>query len=171
MADLHPVSNSLRLLTGRYEQEPNNEVPTIVGYATAYPYHFHQITSETSKSDDTTFHDTVFKSPSPTIRTQCRLRISQFIILPPFQAAGHGGKFYDIILNNARHDPRVQEISIEDPSNAFEDLRDRRDLAFLEGKEVFEGIKPPVPKQWVEQTRKQYKMPPVTLFILSQLIN
>ena len=156
-------------LTDRYQKEPNSEVPTIVGYATAYPYHFHQITSGTSKSIDTIFYDTVFKSSSAPMPTQCRLRLSQFIILPPFQAAGHGGKFYDIILKNARQDPKVQEISIEDPSDAFEDLRDRRDLAFLEGIKVFDGIKAPVSKQWVEQTRKQYKMPQVSIPYLSLL--
>jgi hypothetical protein len=150
-------------LTTRYQTEPNGDVPTIIGFATAYPYHFHQIASGESRSDDAAFYDTVFQSSSPTMPTQCRLRLSQFIILPPFQEAGHGGRFYDIILKNARPDPKVQELSVEDPSDAFEDLRDRRDLAFLEANKVFEGIKAPAPKQWVEQTRKQYKMPPVTL--------
>jgi len=171
MADLCPVYIPIFtvLLMTRYQKEPNGEVPTIIGYATAYPYHFHQITSGTSKSEDTEFYDTVFKPASPTMPSECRLRLSQFIILPPFQAAGHGGRFYDIILKNARHDPKVQEISVEDPSDAFEDLRDRRDLAFLEGNKVFEGIKAPAPKQWVEQTRKQYKMPPVILLFLFRL--
>src|SRR5271170_3220739 len=171
MADLCPVYIPIFtvLLMTRYQKEPNGEVPTIIGYATAYPYHFHQITSGTWKSEDSEFYDTVFKPASPTMPSECRLRLSQFIILPPFQAAGHGGRFYDIILKNARHDPKVQEISVEDPSDAFEDLRDRRDLAFLEGNKVFEGIKAPAPKQWVEQTRKQYKMPPVILLFLFRL--
>lgn len=104
------------------------------------------------------------------IPTNCRLRLSQFIILPPFQRAGHGGRFYDIIFKNARADPQVQEISIEDPSAAFEDLRDRRDLMYLEGDNVFKGIKAPVSKQWVEETRKRHKMPPVSRVHSSKLI-
>jgi hypothetical protein len=150
------------ILTSRYEKKPTDQVPTIAGYATAYPYHFHQSTKGTATSNDTTFYDTVFSASSNTTPTNCRLRISQFLILPPFQRAGHGGKFYDIILKNARADPKVQEISIEDPSAAFEDLRDRRDLMFLEANDVFKGIKAPISKQWVEETRKRYKMPPVS---------
>jgi histone acetyltransferase 1 len=88
-----------------------------------------------------------------------RLRLSQFIILPPFQRAGHGGSFYDIICSHERADPYVKEISIEDPSEAFEDLRDKRDLQFLERKGVFNGIEAPVSRQWVEDTRKLVKMP------------
>jgi len=141
--------------------KPSDELPSIAGYATAYRYHFHQITKGTPTIDDTAFYNTVFTASSDTAATNCRLRLSQFVILPPFQRAGHGGKFYDIIFKNARADPAVKEISIEDPSAAFEDLRDRRDLAFLESCDVFKEIKAPVPKQWVEETRKRYKMPPV----------
>ena len=146
----------------RYEKKPSDELPTIAGYATAYPYHFHQMTKGLPTSNETTFYDTVFKSFSNNVLlSYSRLRLSQFLILPPFQRAGHGGRFYDIIFRNSREDPTVQEISVEDPSDAFEDLRDRRDLMFLEGNNVFKGIKAPVSKQWVEETRRKYKMPPV----------
>jgi hypothetical protein len=145
----------------RYEKKPTDQVPTIAGYATAYTYHFHQITKGSPILNDTAFYETVFKSSSTTGPIDCRLRLSQFLILPPFQRAGHGGKFYDIIFKNAREDPTVQEISIEDPSAAFEDLRDRRDLMFLETNGVFQGVKAPASTQWVEETRKKYKMPPV----------
>jgi histone acetyltransferase 1 len=87
--------------------------------------------------------------------------------LPPFQRAGHGGRLYDIILKNAREDSKVQEISVEDPSEVFEDLRDRRDLKFLEGNSVFKDIKAPVSRRWVEETRKQFKMPSVPPVLLS----
>jgi histone acetyltransferase 1 len=83
------------------------------------------------------------------------------LILPPLQGGGHGGRFYDIIFTNARSDPQIQEISIEDPSAKFEDLRDRRDLNFLESQGVFNNVKAPVSKSWIEDTRKTYKMPPV----------
>ena len=143
----------------RYEQGLGEETPAIAGFATAYPYHFHDKGSPTLTDDS--FFDTIFgSSPSP-LPTSCRLRISQFVILPPFQRSGHGGKLYDIILKNAREDPRVQEISVEDPSEVFEDLRDRRDLTFLETNGVFKDVRAPVSRQWVEETRKKFKMPPV----------
>lgn len=72
-----------------------------------------------------------------------------------------------MILKNARQDPKVQEISVEDPSEVFEDLRDRRDLSFLEGNSIFKNINAPVSRRWVEETRKQFKMPPVPLIPLS----
>jgi hypothetical protein len=136
-------------------------MPTIAGYATVYPFYFQKLGSP--KSTDTSFYDKVFRSSPPTMDSLelCRLRISQFLVLPPFQGAGHGGRFYDIIMANVRADPQVQEILIEDPSAKFEDLRDRRDLHFFESRGIFNGIKAPVSKQWIEDTRKAYKMPPV----------
>jgi histone acetyltransferase 1 len=145
----------------RYEKRPTQEIPKIAGYATAYCYHFH---SKSSISNDSAFYEKVFQSPSNAISTNCRLRLSQFVILPPFQRSGHGGNFYDIIFKDARADPQVQEVSIEDPSASFEDLRDRRDLFFLESNQVFNGIKAPVSKEWIEESRKRVKMPPVYPF-------
>ena len=161
MAGLHSVfSCTLSGLTfERYEQDLGEETLTIAGFATAYPYHFHQKASPTLT--DASFFDTILGSSLSPLPTNCRLRISQFVILPPFQRSGHGGKLYDIILKNAREDPKVQEISVEDPSEVFEDLRDRRDLTFLETNGVFKDVRAPVSRQWVEETRKKFKMPPV----------
>lgn len=60
-----------------------------------------------------------------------RIRLSQFLILPPFQQQGHGTKFYDAIVFHYISDPTIMEITVEDPSDAFEDLRDIRDLSRL----------------------------------------
>jgi hypothetical protein len=157
MANIHPVALPLSLSDSSYEKKPSQEIPTIMGFASAYPFHYH---TKSPMSDDATFYDQIFKdSSSSQFACPIRLRLSQFIILPPFQRAGHGGRFYDAILKNARADPQVREIPIEDPNNAFEDLRDRRDLHFLLQQQAFKGIKPPVSKQWVEETRKKFKMP------------
>jgi histone acetyltransferase 1 len=170
MADLHFVTPILFSCINieRYEKDADEDTPTIVGFATAYPYHFHRKESPTGSDDS--FFDTIFGSSPAPVPTYCRLRISQFVILPPFQRAGHGGRLYDIILQNAREDPKVQEISVEDPSEVFEDLRDRRDLKFLEGRSVFKEMKAPVSRRWVEETRKQFKMPPVPPILLSSLL-
>jgi hypothetical protein len=155
------ISTFYSLLTSSYEKKPSEDLPTMAGYATAYPFHYHQIAKGMPNLSEETFYEKVFKSSAETSPTYCRLRLSQFIIFPPFQHVGHGGKFYDAIFQNAREDPLVQEISIEDPSNPFEDLRDRRDLAYLESLEVFKGIELPAPKQWIEETRKKHKIPVV----------
>ena len=60
-----------------------------------------------------------------------RERISQFLILPPYQGQSHGRRLYDSMMDNFLHDPNLFEISVEDPSEAFDDLRDLCDLQRL----------------------------------------
>lgn len=55
-----------------------------------------------------------------------RYRISQFLILPPFQRQGHGTRFLEAIYNN--RPKNTLEICVEDPSDEFQMLRDRLDL-------------------------------------------
>lgn len=63
---------------------------------------------------------------------RARVRLSQFLILPPYQRQGHGSRFYDAILQHYLAAAEVREITVEDPSEEFGDLRDRQDLARLE---------------------------------------
>jgi hypothetical protein len=54
----------------------------------------------------------------------------------------------------------VCELTVEDPSEAFEDLRDRVDLARLreelqDSKELDAG--PPMSREWLETVRKEGK--------------
>ncbi|OWZ72371.1 histone acetyltransferase type B catalytic subunit [Cryptococcus neoformans] len=65
-----------------------------------------------------------------------RLRLSQFVILPPYQHQGHGSKLYTTLFRHMLERTEVAELTVEDPAEAFEDLRDRNDLRFL----VKEGI-------------------------------
>lgn len=65
-----------------------------------------------------------------------RLRLSQFVILPPYQHQGHGSKLYTTLFRHMLERAEVAELTVEDPAEAFEDLRDRNDLRFL----VKEGI-------------------------------
>ncbi|KAL7416218.1 acyl-CoA N-acyltransferase [Mrakia frigida] len=74
-----------------------------VGYTTLYPFY--------------NFPDKV------------RTRLSQFVILPPYQDQGHGSALYSTVYSTLiLPDPRIVELTIEDPSEAFEDLRDVCDL-------------------------------------------
>lgn len=66
-----------------------------------------------------------------------RLRLSQFIILPPFQRQGHGSELYTAIYNDTLSRLSVSELTVEDPAEAFEDLRDRNDLRMLLAHEQF----------------------------------
>ncbi|CAE6415522.1 unnamed protein product [Rhizoctonia solani] len=60
-----------------------------------------------------------------------RLRLSQFVILPPYQHAGHGSALYNAIYQFTLGRDDVVELTVEDPSEAFEDLRDRNDMKRL----------------------------------------
>lgn len=66
-----------------------------------------------------------------------RLRLSQFVILPPHQHQGHGSELYKTIYNYALLTPLISELTVEDPAEAFEDLRDRNDLRMLLSNENF----------------------------------
>ncbi|KAF8344073.1 acyl-CoA N-acyltransferase [Cantharellus anzutake] len=109
-----------------------------------------------------------------------RLRLSQFVILPPYQNQGHGAHLYTALHQHVMATPSIAELTIEDPSEAFEDLRDKTDLKFLlrltdfikEGygfEERYEGkgkerfviggkLGPPADKVWVETWRKKLKI-------------
>ena len=77
---------------------------------------------------------------------------SQFVIVPPYQHQGHGcqsspfvcalfflaltpvaAALYNAIYQYVLTQPAVVELTVEDPAEAFEDLRDRNDLAMLLG--------------------------------------
>merc|ERR1711942_396677 len=77
----------------------------VVGYATVYRYYAHPF--------------------------KLRPRISQFLILQPWQRKGLGVKLLTAINEDLRKDPDVLDIVVEDPSEAFVLLRDYVDcLAF-----------------------------------------
>jgi len=69
-----------------------------------------------------------------------RSRISQFIILPPFQGSGHGARFYSSIFQYYVANPQTVEITVEDPNEAFDDLRDLNDLIYLRSLPEFQAL-------------------------------
>jgi histone acetyltransferase 1 len=74
-------------------------------------------------------------------------------VTPPAQ-------LYNALWNHISDRSEVSELTIEDPSEHFEDLRDRNDLTRLrkllgQSKEILAGA--PVDKAWMEKTRKELK--------------
>ncbi|KAI0458368.1 histone acetyltransferase type B catalytic subunit [Xylaria acuta] len=63
-----------------------------------------------------------------------RARISQFIILPPYQGKGVGALLYDTIFDLYMADAATKEITVEDPNEDFDFLRDICDLKYLRKK-------------------------------------
>ncbi|KAI1304317.1 histone acetyltransferase type B catalytic subunit [Xylaria venustula] len=60
-----------------------------------------------------------------------RARISQFVILPPYQGKGVGSLLYDTIFELYMADTSTKEITVEDPNEDFDKLRDICDLKYL----------------------------------------
>ena len=57
-----------------------------------------------------------------------KLRLSQILILPPYQRKGHGKYLLLQVYKDAQTNPNVIEVNIEDPSPGFQRLRDSVDL-------------------------------------------
>ncbi|KAL5510440.1 hypothetical protein EMCRGX_G005982 [Ephydatia muelleri] len=53
-----------------------------------------------------------------------RYRISQMLILPPFQRKGHGARLLQAIYDDLVPSPSVRDILVEDPSDDFQVMRD-----------------------------------------------
>lgn len=96
---------------------------SFVGYCTVHNYHFFQAEKDLGFSN-LTISDVINKTDH---QEQFRSRISQFIILPPYQKTGHGRRLYDTIIAQFLANPNVNEITVEDPSDVFEQMRDVAD--------------------------------------------
>ncbi|KAI9890131.1 MAG: histone acetyltransferase 1 [Vezdaea aestivalis] len=79
-------------------------------------------------------------APSPD-SLPCRERISQFLVLPPYQGSGHGSTLYRTVYASLLADPTVIEVTVEDPSEAFDDLRDYCDLQHLRSLPDYVAVK------------------------------
>jgi histone acetyltransferase 1 len=113
---------------------------TFVGYSTVYRYFFYQpISPPTSPSGrkQPIQHPATLDFSLPVTEKvtfsslPCRSRISQFVILPPFQGGGNGSRFYNAIFEFYSKEPQTIEITVEDPNVDFDDMRDINDLSYL----------------------------------------
>lgn len=60
-----------------------------------------------------------------------RMRISQFLVLAPFQGKGVGSLLYNTIFGIGMKNQSAMEIAVEDPNEDFDLLRDLCDLKYL----------------------------------------
>ncbi|ODQ64684.1 acyl-CoA N-acyltransferase [Nadsonia fulvescens var. elongata DSM 6958] len=118
-----------------------------IGFCTVYPYFYFR---------DVPTHDLAEGYANT------RNKISQFIVLPPFQGLGLGANLYKTVYENFLARDTVREVSVEDPCEAFDDLRDRCDLEMLAREGVFDSRKgfrvDKVGTQWIEAERLKWKI-------------
>jgi histone acetyltransferase 1 len=72
-----------------------------------------------------------FKEHVDPLQLPSRERISQFLILPPYQGQSLGTRLYETIFNRYLKEQNVYEIAVEDPNVAFDAMRDYSDLVYL----------------------------------------
>lgn len=71
------------------------------------------------------------KPEATALALPCRERLSQFIILPPYQGQGIGSQLYTTMYTELTKPSNVIEFTVEDPNEAFDDMRDVCDMACL----------------------------------------
>ncbi|SPC62338.1 related to histone acetyltransferase subunit HAT1 [Ustilago sp. UG-2017b] len=96
-----------------------------------------------------------------------RIRLSQFVVLPLYQKQGHGGALYTTVYDQIRQRSSVLELTVEDPSEDFDRLRDGNDLrrlfapgGFVEVAKAEGKLHAPVDAKWMEQKRLEHKLAP-----------
>ena len=126
-----------------YEKTSNPISPySIVGYCTSYrflPYQSHN----TGIGNGTKPVPFELPSSHPISLSDLpnRSRISQFLILPHHQGQSHGTRLYGAVVNTFLNDPACIEITVEDPNEDFDDLRDLCDYARLTSNGSFAQIR------------------------------
>ncbi|KAJ6100171.1 hypothetical protein N7467_001706 [Penicillium canescens] len=102
---------------------------SIVGYATTYRYWRYQ----RDLSEAPTVKNGDFPLPEVKVsELPSRIRIAQFLILPSHSRSGHGNQLYTTIHAACIADPTVVELTVEDPSEQFDALRDTADYTLLQ---------------------------------------
>ena len=100
----------------------------LAGYATTYRFYTFRTKSKSLGSSVAS----VFAGDKITpTKLPSRIRISQFLILPPYQSSGHGSALYQSIYSQLIADHTVTELTVEDPSEEFDKLRDVNDWKVL----------------------------------------
>ncbi|KAL5117598.1 histone acetyltransferase 1 [Pleosporales sp. CAS-2024a] len=74
------------------------------------------------------------------LETCSRERISQFMLLPPYQGQALGARLYQAIFQDLVTKPFIFEISVEDPSEAFDAMRDYSDIVYLRTLPAFQAL-------------------------------
>ncbi|KAI1781431.1 histone acetyl transferase HAT1-like protein [Hypoxylon cercidicola] len=119
-----------------YKKEVKQDVSpdpqyTFQGYSTVYNFWVFQASAlqgdlKTVLSGDSQKFDRL-----PLEVSSHRMRISQFLILPPFQGKGIGSLLYNTIFEIGMKTQSAMEFAVEDPNEDFDLLRDLCDLKYL----------------------------------------
>ncbi|KAI9208931.1 acyl-CoA N-acyltransferase [Polychytrium aggregatum] len=122
----------------------------IVGYTTCYRFVYFERCAIDRESES--------RGESPNTAARTRIRISQFLILPPYQENGHGKMLYTTLFSLWQSDADIADIVVEDENDGFATLRDRCDLRYLMAKNAFAGVKFPMTLHDIAEFGKPHKI-------------
>lgn len=91
-----------------------------------------------------------------------RLKISQVLVLPPYQRRGIGAKLYELVYEHYReHEPKCFEIIVEDASDDFQKVQDCVNAKVLlkVTKASNTSLQGPVDVNKFKQLAKEMKLP------------
>eukprot|EP00299_Pterocystis_sp_00344_P002939 c1332_g1_i1.p1 GENE.c1332_g1_i1~~c1332_g1_i1.p1 ORF type:complete len:398 (+),score=104.52 c1332_g1_i1:59-1195(+) len=83
-----------------------------------------------------------------------RKRISQFVILPPFQRQGHGYRFLSTVHSLSLMDKNCIELCVEDPTDNFQNLRLLVELVLCHKEQVFDFTNPAIREKFWNLTKE-----------------
>lgn len=139
LSDAHRWTVFFLYRTQKSDDEPDKKSYVFVGYSTVYRFFYfgRALTPPPESGDAWELPDGNFDL----LNLPCRTRLSQFIVLPPFQGKGHGAKLYKSIFQHYHKHDQTYEFTVENPNEAFDDLRDVCDLSFLKTIPEFSNLK------------------------------
>lgn len=136
-----------------HQDDSGNCPYSLIGFSTSYrvftvpddrnkfatPEHLSLL--QTDEPDFMSFLESYSTSAKPMkspLELPSRERISQFLILPPYQGTGHGSQLYSAMHYHLTLPSNVLELTVEDPNEEFDDMRDVCDLIYL--RELFDDF-------------------------------
>lgn len=127
-----------------YRKQPSTADPekssyVFMGYSTVYRFFYFQPPPTPPATPNNEWE--LPQGDLDLAQLPCRTRLSQFVILPPFQGSGLGARLYRSIFEHYHKHPQTHEFTIENPNEAFDELRDACDLKFLRTVPEFAALK------------------------------
>lgn len=155
------------LLYNVTDDVPSGSSPYVIaGYATSFqvftlPERGSELETEVRSHSEaeidkyvSAWSDDKDSSKSP-LTLPSRERISQFILLPSHQGSGTGSRLYLAVYNYLTAPAHIAELTVEDPNESFDDMRDISDLLNLRStNSTFAELALPseIPKASLEQS-------------------
>lgn len=143
---MHSINFKWKSSYEKYTATNGNTQYATVGYSTVYKYYAYP--------------------------QNIRPRISQMLILPPFQGMGIGAKIIETIYNKFQRDDRVVDITVEDPSDDFRRVRNFVDAKLCIDLPAFapEKLSKGFNKDMVEAAKNNFKINPKQCRIVYEIL-